>query len=79
MLSSSRSQSALCNQGTAPLPDSDSGTAGGPSALDAWLLLPQVRLPSHSAMLGCQVFHLGNTWHLQPQGLSTDAISKIIF
>lgn len=51
----------------------------GPSALGAWLLLPQVHLLSHSAMLGCQVFHLGNTWHFQPQGLSTDAISKIIF
>lgn len=52
---------------------------GGPSTLGTWLLLPQVCLPSHDAMLGCQVFHLGNTWHFQPQGLSTDAISKIIF
>lgn len=51
----------------------------GPSALGAWLLLPQVHLLSHSATLGCQLFHLGNTWHFQPQGLSTDAISKIIF
>lgn len=52
---------------------------GGPSTLGTWLLLPQVCLPSHDAMLGCQVFHLGNTWHFQPQGFSTDAISKIIF
>lgn len=52
---------------------------GGPSTLGAWLLLPQVCLPTHDITLVCQVFHLGNAWHFQPQGLSTDAISKIIF
>lgn len=79
MFSSCSSQPNRCNQGTAPLPESDSEMASGPSTLGTWLLLPQFNLPSHSAMLGCQVFHLGNTWHFQPQGLSTDAISKIIF